>query len=227
LEENRDVAQEALMKYKPFFKTHKKVTKTTSEGYGIKTKPSDNIGDVMSYQYLRDIESYNKLKHDSNLTVKASIITRGHETKASMLRNEAIKNKLNQSWNPSEQKQAYKLRQFINIPSSDYIRNIKNRYKTQKSPPVLPQIRPTSTHSKLSSLLKSQILAHKPSDYGRNPQTHKHSDRRADNHETRSEGGSVGWRRSSKGSDYGSLRRSIKIENSVLKRGEKKTNRGE
>ena len=112
--------------YRPFFKTNKKMLVNASyDGYGMKTALSDNIRDVISYEYIREIESLQKKKNESLLSLKSCSHKRGKQTKGSRMRNEEIKRKMNELQNPNDDKKfIYKLKQFINVPSSDYIRNI-------------------------------------------------------------------------------------------------------
>lgn len=107
----------------------------TIEGYGLKTETSDNIKGVMSYEFYRELETRQKKKHENYIELKNTSLSRTNDTKASLMRNEAIKKRLNESSVSSRQNQyLYKLKQFINVPSTDYIRNIKRRYKTKREP---------------------------------------------------------------------------------------------
>lgn len=58
--------------YRPFFKTNKKMVVNSSyDGYGMKTALSDNIKDVISYEYAREIELLQKKKHESLMSLKS------------------------------------------------------------------------------------------------------------------------------------------------------------
>lgn len=154
LEENRDLeALEIIKKYKPFFKTHKKMLKNNViEGYGVRTDPSDNIGNVLSYEYSREEEELQKRKQQAFSNLRPHTIGRAHETKASMMRDSAIRQKLTESDSGNGSKRfMYKLKQFINIPSSDYIRNIKNKLKLKREPSY-------SRHNESVSLGKGAAL---------------------------------------------------------------------
>lgn len=152
LEENRDpTALDTLKKFKPFFKTHKKMLKDNMiEGYGIKTEPSDNIKDVLSYEYTRELEEKQKKHQDRLLSLKNEMVKRSQDTKASMMRSHAIKLKYEDDVQREDPRFTYKLKQFINVPSSDYIRSIKKQFKAKREPGFTPQqdhsLRRTATH---------------------------------------------------------------------------------
>jgi len=106
----------------------------TIVGYGIRTENSDSLQDIISYQHLRDTEELKKLRDQHRLEyLKNNSFTRSQETKASLMRNKAIKNKLMVGdRNDKDERYLYKLKQFINIPSSDYIRNVKKTFKPKR-----------------------------------------------------------------------------------------------
>jgi Ca2+-binding EF-hand superfamily protein len=134
LEENRDLETlEIIKKYKPFFKTNKKMIKNNViEGYGIRSNPSDNIRNVMNYEYLREEEIARERKQQSLSNLRPNILSRANKTKASMMRDNAIIKKLTNNSVNDPNRYTYKLKQFINVPSSDYIRSIKNKSRPKK-----------------------------------------------------------------------------------------------
>lgn len=129
------------------------------EGYGMKTESSDNIKDVMSYEFYRELESRQKKKHENFLELKNTSLSKANDTKASIMRNEAIKKRLNESSISNRHNQyLYKLKQFINVPSSDYIRNIKKRYKTKREPSYNNEL--DNIHQSSATLLLQKHLGH-------------------------------------------------------------------
>jgi len=119
--------------YKPFFKTNKKMfLKNSFDGFGIKSFPSDNIKDVINNEYGRRNEFLQHTKQEYFQNLKTTHLTKARHTKASKMRDAAIKQNQENSFNINNKKQTFKLKQFINVPSSEFIRSIKRKYRTKR-----------------------------------------------------------------------------------------------
>ena len=121
--------------YRPFLKTNKKMVVNSSyDGYEMKTALSDNIKDVIICEYAREIELLQKKKHESLMSLKNWSLRCGRQTKGSMMMNKSIKKKMEEVKNPNDYNRFIcKLKQLINVPSSDYTRNIaKNQIKKKE-----------------------------------------------------------------------------------------------
>jgi len=97
--------------------------------HGIKTIPSDNIKNIINHDYEREfIERRAKRDEDqiTRLLLREENL-RGMETKASIVRDKAIKEKIERQ-NKSNRNN-FRLRQFDNVKASEYISNTTKEFK--------------------------------------------------------------------------------------------------
>lgn len=101
----------------------------TFYGYGIKTSTSDNIKDVINYEFSRQSEDLQRRKQHSQYSLQSSQLKRPRKTKASELRDKAIKMNQDSLLTIKNSKKLFKLKQFINVPSSQYFKGLKMKHK--------------------------------------------------------------------------------------------------
>jgi len=121
--------------YKPFFKTNKKMQFMASQDgslHGIATLPSDNIKNIVNHGYEKQYLEH-RTKKDQDQLLKILIKEencRGQDTKASVMRNQAIKDKIEHS---HQQPNNFKLKQFDEVKPSCYIsdttKDIKKKHR--------------------------------------------------------------------------------------------------
>lgn len=130
-----DYKETSATQYKPFFKTNKKMYflgGMDKSFHGIATLPSDNIKNIVNHGFEKDyLET--KEKRDQDKLIKILMKeenVRGQETKASIMRNQAIKDKIEKG---SSKPNAFKLKQFDEAKPTTYIsettKDIRKRYK--------------------------------------------------------------------------------------------------
>jgi hypothetical protein len=132
LDDYKDIASTI---YKPFYKTHKKMNIVPTDDkstHGITTLPSDNIRDIVNHDYEKTFLEI-KTKRDQDQLMKLLMKednTRTMDTKASIMRNQAIKQKLDKA---AEKQTPFRLKQFDEVKSSGYVtdatKDIRKKYK--------------------------------------------------------------------------------------------------
>lgn len=125
--------------FKPFFKTNKKmhfIAGMDKSYHGISTLPSDNIKNIVNHGFAKDFLE-ERTKKEQDLLLKLLLKeenTRGLETKASIMRNQAIKDKIE---NFTKKQAPFKLKQYDEVKPSDYIsdttKEIRKKYKENVS----------------------------------------------------------------------------------------------
>jgi hypothetical protein len=116
----------------PLYKTNKKMKFmdiTANNYHGVTSLPSDNIKNIVNHNFEKDYLE-EKTKREQDILLKVLLKeenVRSEETKASKLRNQAIKDKMD---NIGKQEAKFKLKQYDNVKASNYIsettKNIKN-----------------------------------------------------------------------------------------------------
>lgn len=124
-----NMTPETLMKQSSIFSDY--------NGYGVKTLPSDNIKDVINYEFSRQSESMQRKKQMSLQSYKSSHLSKPKHTKASKMRDSAIRQHQENLLSNKNIKPLYKLKQFLNVQSSEYIKSAKRRQKTVRENPYI------------------------------------------------------------------------------------------
>lgn len=125
--------------YRPFPKTDKKMTFMNNSDrtyHGVATMTSDNIKNIVNHDYEKEFLE-RKTKKEENQIMR--LLLKGEnmrtmDTKASIMRNQAIKDKLDKV---NQNENSFRLKQFDDVQPSAYISNttkdIKKRYKESGS----------------------------------------------------------------------------------------------
>ena len=133
--------------YKPPFKSKKRmIFGENKDLHGIPTLPSDNIGKIVNHGYEKDY-ILSKTKKDRDQLIRLLLKNenvRSQETKASVMRNNAIKTKLEVN---NANCQAFRLKQFDEVKPSAYISETTKDLK--KTSPA---------RSKQSNIEKASVL---------------------------------------------------------------------
>ena len=143
--------------YMPLYKTNKKMAfmNVSDKSYhGVNTLPSDNIKSIVNHSFEKDY-LLDKTKKEQDLLLKLLLKeenVRGEETKASKLRNQAIKDKIE---GQDKQQARFRLKQFDNVKASNYISEITKNMKSTWQESVKKSNIETDSVLKIADLNKS------------------------------------------------------------------------